>query len=53
MKAKRDALTEMFDDHHGDLVQPELDQIAFLGRVSTLTSPHRRLANVASSTSAR
>lgn len=35
MKAKHDALAEaltgMFDDHHGELAQLKLDQIAFLG----------------------
>ena len=43
MKAKHDALTEaltgMFDDHHGELAQILLDQIAFLDeRISQLTT---------------
>jgi hypothetical protein len=45
MKAKRNALAEaltgMFDDHHGVLAQLKLDQIAFLGpgQRANLTPP--------------
>src|SRR5258708_28360142 len=43
MKARRGDLVEavdgMFDDHHGELAQMLLDQIAFLdGRISALTA---------------
>ena len=43
MKAKHDALVEaltgMFDDHHGELAQMLLDQIAFCGtRIATLAT---------------
>jgi transposase len=43
MKAKHDdlvqALTGMFDDHHGELAQLLLDQVAFLdGRIAQLTA---------------
>jgi transposase len=55
MKAKHDALAEaltgMFDDHHGQLAQLELDQIAFLdARIAQLeTSAATALAQIPAS----